>query len=230
MIFAFQKVRLTICVLIAYYMLLSFSDNSIVEPVTFIDPLEGLADEGAISFKDPAIGQRSSFIFYVATYAPSTGNVDFKYESDSLVIAITGKEFEKFIIKEFLSEGSYSRHNRTNSSWGSMADSILVSHLLLEEDSICISRRPGYFQPTFIFRTEQKFPFQIASDAFPENQGGLPLFQITESRWLEYVKNFSRPGKTYDRLNVYFDYRDMRTVGIGHMHIYGQGDGLVRSA
>ena len=87
MIFAFQKVRLTICVLIAYYMLLSFSDNSIVEPVTFIDPLEGLADEGAISFKDPAIGQRSSFIFYVATYAPSTRNVDFKYESDTLVIA-----------------------------------------------------------------------------------------------------------------------------------------------
>jgi hypothetical protein len=229
MIFAFQKAR-TFFILMVYCMLSNCTDNGIDVPDAFVDPLEGLADEGTISLKDPAIGQRSLYLFYEASYTASTGNVAFNYEADTLVIAITGKEFEKWILKEFLTAGSNSRLNRKNSSWGPLADSIFVSHLFLKEDSIHIARPSGYSLPTFTFRAEQKLPYHIASDAFPENQGGLPRFEISPLLWLEYVNDFSRPGKTYDRLNVYFDYRDMETDGLGYMNIYGQADGLVRSA
>jgi len=91
--------------------------------------------------------------------------------------------------------------------------------------------RQGGYRPatTFAFLADQKFPLSLVPDNFPENSGGLPFFSSGGGRWLEYVKNFVRIGKTYSKLNIFFDYRWIEVDGPGFMCVYGPEDGMVRT-
>lgn len=221
--------------LVLVYFLISIgftgcSDESDKEP-EFNDPLKHLPDKGTMNFESPAIGQRNRFVFFKATYSPTSGDVDFTYHPDTLVIAITGKSSETWIVTEFLTKGSNSRLHPANSTWGSTGDSVFVSNLVIDDDSIQFSR-PGNSWVSFTILKGQKFPLTLVSDDFPENVGGLPHFTgyLTSLRWMEYVKNYERLGKTFDRLNIYFDYRDVATDGSGLTILYGPTYGLVRMA
>src|SRR5262245_10528099 len=71
------------------------------------DPLEGLPDKGQIRFDSPEIGQRSRYVFFEATKKDYVSNeVTIKYRPDTLVLAIVGKEEDKFVIREFKTRGS----------------------------------------------------------------------------------------------------------------------------
>lgn len=208
----------------------SCSDESDKEP-EFEDPLKDIPDKGPMNFESPEIGQRSRFVLFEATYSTLTEEVDFTYHPDTLVMAITDRSSETWIVTEFLTKGSNARLRPTNSPWGSVSDSVFVSNLVIDDDSIQFSR-PGNSWVSFTILKEQKFPLTLVSDDFPENVGGLPHFTgyLTTLRWMEYVKNYERLGKTFDRLNIYFDYRDVATDGSGLTILYGPTDGLVRMA
>ena len=196
----------------------------------FVNPLEGLPDEGPINFQNPSIGQRSRFVLFEAEYKRPAGDVVFNYLTDTLVIAITGKKSEDWIIKEFLTEGSASRLPIEDTYWGFMADSVFLSYLHLDADSIYFYRAPQQWFITFAFHQDQKFPLSLVSDDFPENPNGLPLFGSSGIRWMEFTKDFVRPGKSFDRLNMYFNYIEMRGDGHGYTYLYSPSDGLVRIA
>jgi hypothetical protein len=196
----------------------------------FIDPIKGLPDEGPISFQEPKVGQRNAYVFFEAAYTRSTGNVYLQYYTDTLVIAIAGKESSNWIVKEFLTKSSNSRLHPENSFWGTLADSVFLSELEVDENSVHIFRQGGYRPAiTFSFLAEQEFPLSLVPDNFPENPVGLPFFGSGGGRWLEYVKNFVRIDKTYSKLNIFFDYRWIEVDGPGFMCVYGPEDGMVRT-
>lgn len=41
-------------------------------------------------------------------------------------------------------------------------------------------------------------------------------------------KNYTQHGKTFDRLNIHYDYRDMATDGFGFMYAYNLTNSFVR--
>ena len=79
---------------IALLLLSSFISCSDEEPIRkqWKDPLEGLPDNGPVSFDEPAIGQRSYYISFRAFDDYTTDIDQYEYRTDTLVLAITGKE------------------------------------------------------------------------------------------------------------------------------------------
>lgn len=198
------------------------------EPKEFIDPLAGVPDEGPVSFENPVVGQRS---YYVLFEAVKTGdNIDFQYKPDTLVFAITKKLSEAWEVTEFLTKGSNSRVNPENSYWGNWGDTLFLSYLQLELDSIHFYKDPEKLFVSFAFPREQKFPLQLVSDKYPNNPNGLPLFGASGTRWMEFTLSYTVFLKTFDRLNMYFNYTEMSGDGHGFTHVYGPSDGLVRTA
>jgi hypothetical protein len=216
--------------------LVGCADHTIEEPpidlsvVEFNDPLEDLPDEGSISFQEPKVGQRSAYVFFEAINTRSTVNVDIKYHTDTLIIAITGKQGSKWIIKDFLTQWSNARVDPENSLWGNVADSVFSSQMEIDDETVHIFREDVRRDAlTFCFMVEQKFPLDLVPDNFPENPAALPFFSVGAGQWMEYVKNFVRIGTTYNKLNIFFDYTWITVDGPGFMHVYGPEDGLVRS-
>ena len=230
-----QKSSRIFCFLTAVLLLAGCVDHNIEEPPDdltdeeFIDPLEDLPDEGPISFQKPKIGQRSAYVFFEATYTRSNGNVDLNYDTDTLIIAITGKESSSWIIKDFLTGGSKARLHPEDSFWGNVADSVFSSRLEIGSDSVHIFRHGARYATTFCFLVEQEFPLSLVADNFPQNEMALPFFGVGGGRWMEYVKDFVRMNKTYEKLNIFFDNRWNEVDGPGYMHVYGADEGLVRN-
>ncbi|MBA4055251.1 MAG: hypothetical protein C0490_11100 [Marivirga sp.] len=199
-------------------------------PAEFTDPLNGLPDEGPVSFINPAVGQRSYYVLFEADFIRSNGSVDFRFKPDTLVFAITDKESEAWVVTEFLTKGSNSRLTPEDSYWGSWGDTLFLSYFQFESDSIHFYKDPEKLFVSFAFPREQKFPLQLVSDEYPKNPNGLPLFGGAGTRWMEFTLNYTVLGKTFDRLNMYFNYIEMTGDGHGFTHVYGPSDGLVRTA
>lgn len=198
------------------------------EPKEFIDPLAGFPDEGPVSFENPVVGQRS---YYVLFEAVKTGdNINFQYKPDTLVFAITKKESGVWVVTEFLTEGSNSRVKPEGSYFGAWGDTLFLSNLEFESDSIHFYKDPDKLFVSFASHREQKFPLQPVADNVRKNPDGLPVFGASGTRWMEYTENLTVLGKTFPRLNMYFDYTEMSTDGYGYTYVYDSSDGLVRSA
>jgi hypothetical protein len=198
------------------------------DEVTPNNPLSGLPDKGPIRLTSPAIGQRSYYAFFTAK--DNTGNVSFNYPGDTLIIGITGFESDQWVIKEFLSEGSMSKKKSTSTLafWKGYADSVFVSHMKMDA-SINVSRPANSVYNSFAF-TGRNWSFQISDvlDTEQLNPQCYPAFYYSSNVWMEYSKNYTQFGKTFDRLNIHFDYRDMATDGFGFMYAYDLANSFVR--
>lgn len=197
----------------------------------FIDPLEGLPDEGELNFTAPEVGQRSRFVLFKATYSYETAAATFTYQPDTLVVAITEKKTDRWIVKQFLTAGSDSRVNKYNGFWGNMVDSVFQSNLKLENDSIYFYRDPEDWFITYAFPRPQKFPLSPVSGEAPERDNAWPLFTGSNpTRWTAFITNYDHRGKVFPRLNIYFNYTETGFDGWGYTYVYGPSDGLVRIA
>ncbi|HEX6893507.1 MAG TPA: hypothetical protein VF141_22500 [Chryseolinea sp.] len=191
------------------------------------DPLKGLPDKGPIRFDNPEVGQRSFYVFFKAT-KNNTQEVTFEYMPDTLVLAITGKEGDKWILNEFLANGSESKTS-ANGNWSSLADVVITRHLEVEADSAFFSRPAGADPFSFVFVGESRtVPLLPVEDPAPINVNCMPKLAYASTLWMQYTVNYSQFGQTFQHLNNYFDYRPMATDGSGFMYAYGSQHGLVR--
>jgi len=226
----FQRISILFVMTLSILSCSDVEKPSPIEPPTFIDPLKDLPDEGDINFEDLKVGQRSRFVQFEMTYSYETKETNVTYLTDTLVVAITEKNEDHWIVKEFLTQNSISRTDKS-SGWGTMIDSIFQSNLSLEGDSIHFYRNPEDWFVTFAFHQEQKFPLSLISDEGPENNSGLPLFSISNaSRWTEYLKNYNHYDIVFPRLNIYFNYKEVAFDGWGYTYVYGPSNGLIRVA
>jgi hypothetical protein len=224
--------RLPYLIIVMICFLLSCSESDNDEFITtFTDPLQGIVDQGELNFADPAVGQRSKFVLFKATYSYTSEEVTMVYQPDTLVLAITEQRSDRWIIKEFLTAGSDSRLKNNTGYWWNMADSVCQSNLRIDNDSIYVDRNAGNGFITFAFPQPQKFPFSLVSDQAPEYDNAFPLFQISNAnRWTAYIENYDHRGTVFPRLNIYFNYTEVAFDGWGYTYVYGPSDGLVRIA
>jgi hypothetical protein len=214
---------------IIYCMLVGCTSDTITIVVPE-NPLKGLPDNGPIQLDNPAIGQRSYYVAFSASH--TNDNNLYTYPGDTLTVGISGIESNQWVLKEFLTEGSVSKKNKSNSgpgSWKTYADSVFITYLKIDSDSIRLTRPASRTYYSFVF-IGKKWAFQISpvSDSNPLNPQCSPAFYYGSSVWTEYSTNYSQFGKSFDHLNIYFDYRDMSTDGHGFMHAYGMKYGFVR--
>jgi len=222
-------VKYTLFILVALALLGCSSEDP--EPALKREnPLEGLADKGAIRFDKPEIGQRSFYVFFKASVDHSTHQISFDYLTDTLVLAITGQEADKWIVKEFLTAGSNSA-TTDDGGWANVADSVGIRHLKVDADSAYFSKPQGNYSFSFVFvGASRTIPLKPVGDPAPLNVDCLPEFDFASTVWMQYTVNYSQFGQTFQHLNNYFDYRPMSTDGLGFMYAYGPSFGMVRWA
>jgi len=192
------------------------------------DPLEGLPDKGPVRFDNPEIGQRSYYTFFEATEDNSSHEVSFNYTADTLVLAITGQESGKWIVKEFLTQASNSKTS-DDGYWSSVPDSVIVRYLEFENDSVYFSKPTEADPFSFVFVGNKiTLPLSPVDDPAPLNPDCLPMFGLGSTIWMQYTVNYSQHGQTFDHLNNYFDYRAMTYDGLGFMYAYEPSYGIVR--
>ncbi len=197
------------------------------------NPLEGLPDMGRIRFDEPMIGQRSYYVFFDVEYNYQMKKAAFQYSSDTLVLAITGKEAENWVLKDFLTDGSLSKESNSGGYWTGWADSVFVCHLRMDADSIYVLRPPQVDFFSFIFHVlhgrKIKYPISLISEPAPLNPSCLPFDHPSGGEFMEYTLNYTQLGQTFDHLNNYFDNRAMPTDGLGYMYAYSPSVGIVRT-
>jgi len=194
---------------------------------TWKDPLKGLPDKGPIQFENPEIGQRSYYVHFRASIDRNTNEVRYEYSDDTLALGISGKNTTHWILKEFFTAGSYSFH----ASDGYNTDSVYVSHLQINTDSISVSRPAILLYSTYFFMLEydvrQAFTLAPVTDPSEQNKNCSPFFNRSSDR-MEYTLDYNQNGKIYDHLNIYSNYSKTEVDGEGMMYAYSSSDGFVR--
>jgi hypothetical protein len=205
-----------------------FINNDVIIIRVKPDPLKGLPDAGPVRFDNPAIGQRSYYVLLKASVNGATHEVVYEYGPDTLVIAITGKNASQWIMKDFLTPGSYSI--QTDKGTFSF-DSVFVTLLEINADSIAFTRPANDIYSTyfFIFSYDGRlaFPLALVSEPSQQNPDCSPYFYLDHEP-MAYALNYTQLGQTFDHLNVYMDYSEIATDGAGLMYIYGPSSGFVR--
>ena len=185
----------------------------------WVDPLEGLPDKGPIRFDNPEIGQRSRYIYFTAIQDMVTKNVTFTYNPDTLVLGITAKESDKWVIREFISKGS---ENLVS------PDEDVINHLSIDSDSAYFSAADSHFFSWVFTGAKLAIPLQPVAGPAPSNPNCMPLFGYDTRIWTQYTIDYTQHGQTFDHLNDYFDYTEMAGDGLGLMYAYGPPYGIVR--
>jgi hypothetical protein len=200
------------------------------EPVVkkWRDPLEGLPDKGPLRFDEPAIGQRSYFVSFRATNDFTTEEVQYEYVGDTLVLAITGKQSDYWILNEFITQGSSSRLSLEDDS---VLDSVYVTTLRIDSDSVYFGDPSGksYFSNFFGIPANSLFKLSLAlvTESAKENPTCSP-FLSRNADSMEFSLNYIQLGQTYVHLNVYGDNSMTATDGPALMYVYAPSYGFVR--
>lgn len=185
------------------------------------DPLAGLPDEGPIRFDNPVIGQRSTYVYFRAFNKTVTEDVRFEYNSDTLIMAVTGRESDRWILKEFITEGSTFLSS----------DTVFTLSLRIESDAAAFSEPSGAgYYSNFFFIGHGKsiqFPMVLIAEPSKENPSCLPFASINSNE-MEFSRNYTQFGQMFDHLNIYQDYTATATDGPGFMYVYSPANGFVR--
>lgn len=187
--------------------------------VIWKDPLEGLPDKGQIRFDNLEVGQRSRYVFFKATKDNVTKNVTLNYIADTLVLAITAQETNRWVIREFIAPGSQNMK---------YDEQEVIRYLKVDSDSAYFTRPSAYIFSWIYLHDTRTIPLKPVTDPAPLNPDCLPLFGYDSKISTKYTVNYSQLGQTFTHLNNYFDYREMSTDGSGFMYAYGPSYGFVR--
>ena len=206
--------------ILAFLALACSSEEPAIITDDWEDPLKDLPDKGPIRFDTPEIGQRSSYVLFNAHQDMATMNITVSYDPDTLVLAITGKESDKWVIREFMTKGS------TNDA---LADEVIIRHLSLDSDSAYFFKPQNAFHVSWVFIGDRmSIPLKPVSDPAELNPDCMPFFGYDTNVWTQYTVNYTSHGQTFDHLNNYYDYREMAGDGLGLMYAYGPAYGIVR--
>jgi len=219
---------------LAFAMLISCIDEqTIINEIVIInvkpDPLKGIPDEGPLQFDNPAIGQRSYYVFFKAFRDNGTNNARYEYTTDTLVLGIAGKESDRWILKEFLTPGSQSI--QTNKGYFK-TDSVYVTLFQLTPDSIIFSRPSNSLFSTyfFTFYENNRLSLSLAPVTEPakQNPACSPFFSLWPDT-MGYALDYSQLGQTFDHVNIYVDNTKVELDGAALMYVYGHTYGFVRA-
>jgi len=206
---------------IAFVAVACSSDEPTKITDNWIDPLEGLPDKGPIRFDNPEVGQRSRYVYFKALQDMVTKDVTFTYDPDTLILGITAKEYDKWVIREFISKGSQNLTSPENRE--------VINYLLIDSDSAHFSGPTNGDFFSWVFPgMKLAIPLQPVGDPAPLNPDCIPLFDYDTKIWTQYTIDYTQHGQTFHHLNDYFDYTEMAGDGLGLMYAYGPAYGIVR--
>ena len=214
------------------FLISCIDEQTIINEVVFTtvkpDPLKGMPDAGPLQFDNPSIGQRSHYVLLRAYVDEATNKVRYEYDTDTLVVAITGKKGSEWIVKDFLTPGSYSIQTDKGTF---NFDSVFVTLLDIDSDSIAFTRHASDIYSTYFFNFSYDgrlvLPRGSISEPAPQNPDCSPYFYL-DAEPMVYALNYSQLGQTFDHLNIYMDYSEIETDGAGLMYVYGHSYGFVR--
>lgn len=203
--------------------------NDIIIITVKPDPLKGLPDAGPVRFDNPGIGQRSYYVYFRAIEDKTTKAVSYEYSTDTLVLAITEKKGSRWVMKDFLTAGSYSIQTKKGTF---NYDSVFVTLLEIEADSMVFTRPAPDIYSTYFFTFNRNgrlsFPLPPVSDPAAQHPGCSPFFSFS-SDTMAYVLNYVQLGQTFDHLNIYMDYSQVELDGAAITFVYKPSKGFVRT-
>lgn len=176
------------------------------------------------------VGQRSLYVFFSCDHYgnPSAGTST--YAPDTLMLVVSARDADGFLIRESLTPGSASRHGASNVP---DPDAIYEHHLQVADDSVFVIKPQGmsWYEGSRIFvaRTQR---FALAPVASPQTTfiGWQPDLPYHEDIRTAFVGGHQQLGGAFDGLNILQDNRAMATDGPGYLFAYAANHGLVRWA
>ena len=182
-----------------------------------------------VRFDTLAVGQRSHYLYFRCTHYGDPSHGTQTYVPDTLMLVVAGQEGDRFRIEESLTAGSASRHgaghlsdpDTTYTYWmQSMGDSLFV---LNPEGSSFLGSR-------IFLAGRQRFSLAPVAGPLTTFIGWQPNLPYHESRVTAYASNHAQFGRSFDRLNILQDNRDMQFDAPGYLFAYAGDHGLARWA
>jgi len=182
-----------------------------------------------VRFDALAVGQRSHYLYFLCTHYGDPNQGTQTYEPDTLMLVVAGQEGDRFRIEESLTAGSDSRHgaghvsdpDTTYTYWmQSTGDSLFV---LDPEGSSSLGSR-------IFLAGRQRFPLAPVTGPLTTFTGWQPNLPYHEDLVTAYASNHVQFGRSFDRLNILQDNRDMQFDAPGYLFVYAGDHGLVRWA
>lgn len=191
------------------------------------DPARPAPEGGPVRFDQPALGQRSLYLFFSCDHYGSPAQATQTYAPDTLQLLVVRREGDEFRLEESLTPGSASRHGATNVT---DPESTYTYTLRVAGDSLRVQEHTR----SRIFSTWRgiKSTYPLVPIAGPETHfaGWQPELPYHESLVTASVRDHTQQGQHYERLNLVMDNRGMQVDGPGCFFAYAQEQGLVRWA
>lgn len=180
---------------------------------------------GPVRFDEPAVGQRSRYLFFFCDHYGNPVQGTQIYAPDTLQLFVANLDGNRFRIEESLTMGSASRHGATNVT---DAESTYTYWLQVDGDSLLVPTDI----PSRIFWTRLQRDLPLGTISGPETRfvGWQPDLPYHESLVTASVVDHTQFGHSFDRLNLLMDNRMMQVDGPGFMFAYAAETGLVRWA
>ncbi|MEQ9297102.1 MAG: hypothetical protein RIF33_00995 [Cyclobacteriaceae bacterium] len=195
-----------------------------VQKEVWVDPLGELPNLGRVSFQQPQVGQRSSYLEFEENYNRPTGTASTTYTGDTLIMGILGIRGDTLEIVEYYSQFS------PIEDFGSDASGERILYLsteLLLGDSLYIRPLQGY---SHIFLLNPFLPLTDRLDTLAQHISTIPVYDLNAQAWMARVDEYAVGEVRLDSLIVYFDYTNMATDGLGLCSLYSIDLGVIRSA
>lgn len=216
----------SLIVVLLFYLLVGCNDDETTR--IWPDPLEGLPNAGPLKFDAPAIGQRSYYISFRGVKDGTSETVRYEHTNDTIVLAITGTESNRWIVKEYLTPGSDIRQAAGEDA---SLDSVFVTRLMIDTDSIYFGDPTGapYYSYLFAISKNDFFslPMSLIDEPATQNPSCSP-FIARKSDEMQYALGYTLFGQTFDHLNIYPDNSMTATDGPALMYVYAPEYGIVR--
>lgn len=179
-----------------------------------------------INLSDLRVGQKSVYIGFEALRVNSDEST-FSYIPDTLIVEVTEKRGNAFVLKESITPGSDSYQTRLQ-MWTDLT--YLVE---IENDSLQISQvsdLSSKYALSNLFRsTEHKMPLQHQGSTKFELDGARVTGLQHTGIETGHIINHRQFERVYPQLNLYIDVTDTYVDGPGNYMVYSNNAGMVRT-
>lgn len=179
-----------------------------------------------LRFDTPAIGQKSTYIALRAKNYFNPDSIAFEYLTDTLVVEIVDQTDDFFVINEYLTPGSASRHGMGNESF---PDSTFTYQIKVTGGTLRVMDIGNDYVQSRLFQFYNRtVPLNAIAAPEVDIRGWKTSFPYCECYNEGFTTNYEQLARRYDRLNVVMDDVDMQLDGVGHTFLYSKKYGLVR--
>ncbi len=177
-----------------------------------------------INFEKLEVGQKSRYILFQGKNYLSSIPI-FEYVYDTMMIEITGKDENGFIVKEYATPASIGDVD------ASQPDSTYFYYFNIVNDTLIITHNDDRFvlqSRIFPYENVQKYPLRVARDSSFHFTGWRadPLCLSCTGT----LESFELFGKQFDPLEVIVNNNRTVTDGLGFTWVFSKKEGFVRGA